>query len=47
MAARSEYFELGKNLASERRSDVAMNTPVPQRDANERPGEQRSGTSKT
>ena len=31
MAARSEYFELGKNLANERRSDVAMNTPV-QRD---------------
>jgi len=28
MAARSEYFELGKNLANERRSDVAMNTPV-------------------
>ena len=26
-----EYFELGKNLANERRSDVAMNTPV-QRD---------------
>jgi UbiD family decarboxylase len=33
MAARSEYFELGKNLANERRSDVAMNTPV-KRDAN-------------
>ena len=31
MAAKSEYFELGKNLANERRSDVAMNTPV-QRD---------------
>ena len=28
MAARSEYFELGRNLANERRSDVAMNTPV-------------------
>ena len=28
MAARSEYFELGKKLANERRSDVAMNTPV-------------------
>jgi 4-hydroxy-3-polyprenylbenzoate decarboxylase len=28
MAVRSEYFELGKNLANERRSDVAMNTPV-------------------
>jgi UbiD family decarboxylase len=28
MAAQSEYFELGKNLANERRSDVAMNTPV-------------------
>jgi 4-hydroxy-3-polyprenylbenzoate decarboxylase len=28
MAAKSEYFELGKNLANERRSDVAMNTPV-------------------
>ena len=28
MAARSEYFELGKNLANERRGDVAMNTPV-------------------
>jgi UbiD family decarboxylase len=28
MATRSEYFELGKNLANERRSDVAMNTPV-------------------
>ena len=24
----SEYFELGRNLANERRSDVAMNTPV-------------------
>ena len=33
MAARSEYFELGKNLANERRSDVTMNTPV-NRDAN-------------
>jgi UbiD family decarboxylase len=33
MAAKSEYFELGKNLANERRSDVAMNTPV-NRDAN-------------
>jgi UbiD family decarboxylase len=28
MATRSEYFELGQNLANERRSDVAMNTPV-------------------
>jgi 4-hydroxy-3-polyprenylbenzoate decarboxylase len=28
MAVRSEYFELGRNLANERRSDVAMNTPV-------------------
>jgi 4-hydroxy-3-polyprenylbenzoate decarboxylase len=28
MAANSEYFELGKNLANERRGDVAMNTPV-------------------
>jgi 4-hydroxy-3-polyprenylbenzoate decarboxylase len=28
MAARSSYFELGRNLANERRSDVAMNTPV-------------------
>jgi UbiD family decarboxylase len=28
MAVRSDYFELGKNLANERRSDVAMNTPV-------------------
>jgi UbiD family decarboxylase len=28
MAAKSEYFELGKNLANERRGDVAMNTPV-------------------
>jgi UbiD family decarboxylase len=28
MAVRSEYFELGKNLANERRNDVAMNTPV-------------------
>jgi 4-hydroxy-3-polyprenylbenzoate decarboxylase len=28
MAAKSDYFELGKNLANERRSDVAMNTPV-------------------
>jgi 4-hydroxy-3-polyprenylbenzoate decarboxylase len=27
-AAKSEYFELGKNLTNERRSDVAMNTPV-------------------
>ena len=34
MAARSEYFELGKNLANERRSDVAMNTPVKRNDAN-------------
>jgi UbiD family decarboxylase len=31
MATNSDYFELGKNLANERRSDVAMNTPV-QRD---------------
>ena len=28
MAVRSEYFELGRNLANERRGDVAMNTPV-------------------
>src|SRR6266851_4132779 len=28
MAVRSEYFELGKHLANERRGDVAMNTPV-------------------
>ena len=28
MATRSEYFELGRELAEERRSDVAMNTPV-------------------
>ena len=28
MAVRSDYFELGRNLANERRSDVAMNTPV-------------------
>jgi UbiD family decarboxylase len=28
MATNSEYFELGKNLANERRGDVAMNTPV-------------------
>jgi hypothetical protein len=28
MAANSDYFELGKNLANERRGDVAMNTPV-------------------
>jgi 4-hydroxy-3-polyprenylbenzoate decarboxylase len=28
MAASSDYFELGKELAAERRGDVAMNTPV-------------------
>jgi 3-polyprenyl-4-hydroxybenzoate decarboxylase len=28
IAAHSDYFELGKNLANERRADVAMNTPV-------------------
>jgi len=28
MAANSDYFELGRNLANERRGDVAMNTPV-------------------
>jgi 3-polyprenyl-4-hydroxybenzoate decarboxylase len=28
MAAKSDYFELGQNLANERRGDVAMNTPV-------------------
>ena len=28
MATRSEYFELGRELADQRRSDVAMNTPV-------------------
>src|SRR5205807_87218 len=28
MAVRGNYFELGKQLANERRSDVAMNTPV-------------------
>ena len=28
MAVRGHYFELGKQLANERRSDVAMNTPV-------------------
>ena len=32
MAARSEYFELGRHLANERRGDVAMNTPVRARD---------------
>jgi 4-hydroxy-3-polyprenylbenzoate decarboxylase len=31
MAARSDYFELGRNLANERRGDVAMNTPVEKR----------------
>ncbi len=31
MAAKSEYFELGQNLANERRGDVAMNTPVEKR----------------
>jgi 4-hydroxy-3-polyprenylbenzoate decarboxylase len=28
MATESDYFTLGANLANERRSDVAMNTPV-------------------
>src|SRR5947207_2619867 len=28
MAVRSDYFELGKRLVNERRSDVAMNTPI-------------------
>jgi UbiD family decarboxylase len=28
MAVNSDYFELGRNLANERRGDVAMNTPV-------------------
>ena len=28
IATRSEYFDLGRNLANERRADVAMNTPV-------------------
>jgi UbiD family decarboxylase len=28
MAVNSDYFELGKNLANERRGDVAMNAPV-------------------
>jgi 4-hydroxy-3-polyprenylbenzoate decarboxylase len=28
LATRSEYFELGRNSANERRGDVAMNTPV-------------------
>src|SRR5262249_55156868 len=28
MAVRSEYFELGKMLANERRADVPMNTPI-------------------
>jgi 4-hydroxy-3-polyprenylbenzoate decarboxylase len=28
MAARSEYFELGRDMANARRGDVAMNTPV-------------------
>ncbi len=28
MATQSDYFALGANLANERRSDVAMNTPV-------------------
>jgi UbiD family decarboxylase len=31
MAAKSDYFEVGKNLANERRGDVAMNTPVEKR----------------
>jgi UbiD family decarboxylase len=31
MAAKSDYFELGRNLANERRGDVAMNTPVEKR----------------
>jgi UbiD family decarboxylase len=37
MATDSDYFELGKNLANERRSDVAMNTPV-EREANSEEG---------
>ena len=28
MAAAGEYFAVGEKLANERRSDVAMNTPV-------------------
>jgi hypothetical protein len=28
MAVRSEYFELGAELAQQRRRDVAMNTPI-------------------
>ena len=28
MAVNSDYFELGRDLANERRGDVAMNTPV-------------------
>jgi len=41
MAVRSEYFELGKNLANERRSDVAMNTPVERDAPNERESKER------
>ena len=28
MAVRSDYFDLGKQVVNERRSDVAMNTPI-------------------
>jgi hypothetical protein len=34
MAVRGDYFELGKRLANERRSDVAMNTPVTHEEGN-------------
>src|SRR5882672_5940483 len=39
MAVNSDYFELGKNLANERRSDVAMNTPVQRDEPDDQSGE--------
>ena len=34
MAVRGDYFELGNELAKERRSDVPMNTPVNREEEN-------------
>ncbi len=39
MAAASDYFALGREMGNQRRSDVAMNTPVEREEDRERNGD--------
>jgi hypothetical protein len=36
MATASDYFALGREMGNQRRSDVAMNTPIERDDKNEK-----------